>query len=343
MPYHCDDPRTDRWAQETLDELMPLANDPDSDLVEIVPAVMLMREHGGPAVEEFATHKYEPALGGSTHTEKLPPWTKDPRIHFQHMTVEMLSWQNLVFQLKIPPEQELKEAGYLQCWFFRPPIVNTPKMLEYMLEQVCQDAEDVDVETGEEYESIEQMCEVAKSLACDTLVNCTGLGAKKLMGDDELVGARGILHLYDRVTCARRAAVREGPYGDMKNDAVIMTNEGPWGSETMPAYLIPRSDTIVVGGSYLEGDMEESISDEENERLLRNAERLGIDTSVSKPISQWTGFRPYRPKARCELDPNESTGVRIFHSYGYGGSGWTVNVGAAKVCADILVGKEMSG
>lgn len=194
-------------------------------------------------------------------------------------------------------------------------------MLKHMLEQVCKDAEDVNVETDEEYKSIGHMCEVARSLDCDTLVNCTGLGAKELMGDDELVGARGILHLYDRATCVRHSEVREGPYGDNKNDAIIMTEEGPWGSETLPAYLIPRADKVLVGGSYLEGDMEETISDEENERLRSNADRLGIDISVSKPIDQWTDFRPCPPKARCDLNPDESTdGLRVFHSYGYGGS-----------------------
>lgn len=77
-----------------MNKLVSFTSDPESDLVEIVRAILLMREHGGPAVEEFATHKYEQKLGGSTHTEKLPPWTKDPRLQFQHLTVEMLSWQN---------------------------------------------------------------------------------------------------------------------------------------------------------------------------------------------------------------------------------------------------------
>jgi hypothetical protein len=43
------------------------------------------------------------------------------------------------------------------------------------------------------------------------------------------------------------------------------------------------------------------------------------------------GFRPYRPTARLGVDEKLSSlsGVTVVHSYGYGGSGWTVFVGVA--------------
>lgn len=336
MPFHCDDPRTFRWSVETLDEIWPLAEDPDCDLVEIVPAIKLTKEHSGPVMEDFSKNQYQPRTGGSTQTTRLPSWTQDPRLEFQHLTVEMLSWQNIVYQLRIPPEQELKEAGYLYAWLFKPPIVNTPKMLEYYLQEIREKGGDVDLQ-AKPYESIDDMMEDAKQLQCDAIINCTGLGAKKLLDDKDLLGARGILHLYDRKKCERRTPVRESVYGENSKDAVIMCGEGPWGSETLPCYLIPRGDKIVVGGSYLENDEREEISGEENERLLRNATLLGIDTNKSKPVGSWTGFRPYRPLVRLEPDTHHGTNVRLFHCYGFGGSGWTVNVGAAKECASLVL------
>jgi D-amino-acid oxidase len=338
MPFHVNDPRASRWATETLDELMPLAHDPNSNLAEIVPAVVLKRQHAGPGVDEFATYQYKSTPGEQMETNTLPEWSSDKRILFQHLTVEMLSWQNIVNQLLIPPEQELVEAGYKHAYFFHPPIVNAPAMLEHLLLEVTTGAEQVDVETGVEYQSMDQMREDAKSLGCDAVVNCTGLGAAKLCNDDQLVGARGILINFDRKTCVRRAAVREGLYGHNKHDAVIMTEEEPWGSDEAPAYIIARGNSILVGGSYLEGDMEESIRPEERERLLWNADKLGIDIDKSTTSSDWTGFRPFRSTVRCEIDSDVSDNVRVVHSYGYGGSGWTVNVGAAKECADILLG-----
>jgi D-amino-acid oxidase len=211
-----------------------------------------------------------------------------------------------------------------------------------MLEEIKSKAGDVNVETGIEYESVQHMVDDAVALGCDAVINATGLGAAKLCNDKQLVGARGILHHYDRETCVRKESIHEGEFGMMLNDAVIMTDEPPYGSETGPAYLIARGNIIVAGGCYLKDDPETDIRPEEHARLLRNADLLGIDTTKSKPIGEWTGFRPYRPTARCEIDKEfgVAENVKVIHSYGYGGSGWTVHVGAAKEATALLLSKD---
>jgi D-amino-acid oxidase len=94
MPFHVNDHahRASRWATETLDELMPLAHDPNSHLAEIVPAVVLKRAHAGPSIDEFATYPYKSTPGEQMDTVTLPEWSSDQRLLFQHLTVEMLSW-----------------------------------------------------------------------------------------------------------------------------------------------------------------------------------------------------------------------------------------------------------
>jgi D-amino-acid oxidase len=342
MPFHVNDHRVNRWAKETLDELIPLGNDETISTVEIVPAIVLLKDHTGPVVSDFINqgdYKCEP--GTHTVTSSFPEWTTmDERIAFQHMTIEMLSWQNIVYRLRIPSQQELTDAGYSYAWLFHPPIVDAPNMLLHLLQQVSNHTNtvSVNVETGHEYESIQQMQDRAVELGCDTVVNCTGLGASRICQDDQLVGARGILLHFDRSECIRRSSVIESSFGKNIQDAVI-TTETIWGSETMPCYLIPRGDTIVVGGSYLERDTETSIRDDERDKLIQNATNMGIDMKKSKIIGEWTGFRPFRQTVRCEIETNEaySNGVKVVHSYGYGGSGWTVYVGAAKECANLVL------
>lgn len=343
MPFHCDDPRTDRWAMETLDELMALAKPgfSDTNLVEIVPAVSLRRSHGGPQIEDFARNTYTAQPGESTETEILPEWTKDPRIAFQHLTVEMLSWQNTIHKMKIPNEHVLKEAGYLHAWFFRPPIVNSPAMLQDMLQELRKGDADVQIETGRYYESIDEMRQEALELGCDTVVNCTGLGSRKLLNDTQLVGARGVLLHFDRSQCVRNTSAAETANGEpTTQDAIIMADEGPWGTDTHPAYLIARGDRVVVGGTYLEGDGEPNVRPEERNQIYKNASLLGLDVEKSPVVGEWVGFRPCRPLVRCEYDTaynRVAGGVKVFHNFGHGGSGWTVNVGAAKECADALL------
>lgn len=335
MPFHCDDPRTDRWAIQTLDEIHPLAQ-AKSPLVETLPIVIFRREHGGPKTEDFIAKNYKDGTGG---TSPLPPWSTDPRLVFQHLTVEMLWWQNSVYKLKIPTEQTLLQAGYKHAWFFQTPIVNSPLMLQHMLETIQNDPNaDVDVETGQYYESMEQIMETARSLGCNKVLNATGLGARELCKDSQVIGGRGILLHYDRETCVRTADIDETEHGPMKNDAVVVAEEDPWGSDEMPCYIIPRGNIIVAGGTYLEGDTEPQIRPAERQRLLQNAKNLGIDTTKVQPIGEWTGFRPYRRISRLEIDTKYSTDdMRLVHSYGYGGSGWTVYTGCAMDATELLL------
>ena len=219
---------------------------------------------------------------------------------------------------------------------------------------------DVNVETNVYYESIEELKDVAKSLHCDVVINCCGLGNQKQISmDEQLIGGRGVLLHYDRNNCPRRGSTtttseqeQQQEQQEQVHDAVILTECGKWGSETEPCYLIPRGNTIVVGGSYLEDDTYPELRDTERTRLLQNAYNMGIDTTKAKPIGEWTGFRPYRPTVRCEEEifdttssdsssSSSSSNVRVIHSYGHGGSGWTVNVGAAKEVVNILLNKKL--
>jgi D-amino-acid oxidase len=346
MPFHVNDHRVHRWAQETLNELIPICTDPSNNLAEIVPTVVLFKDHSGPRVSEFADsdrNEYKAEPGAHTISSVLPSWTTmDDRIAFQHMTIEMLSWQNIVYRLRIPPEEELIQAGFRHAWVFRPPVVNVTQMLSYMLKQIQEHplASLVNVESGVEFASVPQMQDRAALLGCDTVVNCTGLGAQSICQDDQVTGARGILLQYDRSTCIRRKEIIDGAFGTNIHDAVIM-DETIWGSESMPCYLIPRGDLLVVGGSYLLGDTENSIRGEERDQLLHNASRLGIDTGKSKVVGEWTGFRPFRTQVRCEIDASFSNdgGITVVHCYGYGGSGWTLFVGAAREVANLVLGE----
>jgi D-amino-acid oxidase len=321
---------------ETLNELHPMGKDSSNSLVEFVPTICLHRKNAGPTTEDFIEPNYKSGIGGAS---PLPFYASDPRLQFQHLTVEMLWWQNTINKMKIPSEEELLAAGYNHAWMFSPPIVDCPEMLEEMLHEVKAKAADVIVDTGIEYDSIDHLLEDAKSLGCDGVVNCSGLGAKKLCNDSELVGARGILLQYNRKDCIRRKELMSCEDGQ---DVNILVEDEPWGSEEMPCYMITRGNTIVVGGSYLEGDTKPGLREEERAKLLGNAKLLGIDTEKSSPIGEWAGFRPYRKHSRLELDQDvfEDTGVRLVHSYGYGGSGWTVYVGAAKEATKLMVEKS---
>jgi D-amino-acid oxidase len=322
-----------------------MAMDGQDSLVKMEYAVSLKRHHHGPQTSDFVADDYDRGTGGNS---KLPAWSTDPRLRFQNVSIEQVAWQNQVLKLRLPPLHLAQEAGYEHAWMFETPIIDSPKMLTSMLEEVRRQPNNVvDVETGVYYQSIDEILDEAQNLGCQAVVNATGLGAKAICNDDQLIGGRGVLLQFDRETCIRSKAAMQEELStvpasefmqpvEQTQDACVMIEDAPWGSDEFPCYMIVRGDTIVVGGSYLEGDTETSMRPAERERLLENARIMGIETSsmLQKPKSEWVGFRPYRPTTRVEKEEIQLNGgnntIRVVHSYGTGGSGWTVYTGVAK-------------
>jgi D-amino-acid oxidase len=118
---------------ETLNELWDYGQkkpQPQPSLVEIMTAVYLHNDNTHLTSQTHDTNVTYP------DPAKIPAWTKDPRLEFQQLTVEMLAWQNTVKKLRIPTEDELKQAGYWHAWMFQAPVVDSPKMLEVRMDSI---------------------------------------------------------------------------------------------------------------------------------------------------------------------------------------------------------------
>lgn len=74
--------------------------------------------------------------------------------------------------------------------------------------------------------------------------------------------------------------------------------------------------------------------------ILERAAKLvpGLDVSEELILEERCGLRPSRPQLRLELEAAHACGRPVVHSYGHGGSGWTVFVGAAREAADLVEG-----
>ncbi len=109
-PYKCDDVRVSGiWAMETLEHLLACHS---QNNIERVPTLHLKR----------------------SFSREIPEWTKDPRLQFEQLSLSELYNRNSQNKLllRLPQENEVHEAGYTHAWFFHPPVVDAPEML-----QVC--------------------------------------------------------------------------------------------------------------------------------------------------------------------------------------------------------------
>lgn len=143
----------------------------------------------------------------------------------------------------------------------------------------------------------------------DAVINCTGLGARKLCNDDALIPVRG----------------QVGLLSPRNNLAIFIDTE-------KPLYIVPRKDAIIVGGTYEDNIYEETIEPSTIEGLLKNAYKVFPELKKQRYLGCWAGLRPYRPTVRLEKEQN----TNIIHNYGHGGSGFTLAFGCAEEVMDLL-------
>jgi len=148
----------------------------------------------------------------------------------------------------------------------------------------------------------------------DHLINCSGLGAEKLAGDDSVYPVRG--------------QVLRIPRSELDN--AILDDQMP----KRLAYVLPRRGDIILGGTAVAH--RESMEADHNETLhiLRLCQRLHPALQQPHILEVKVGLRPGRPAIRLERE----AGTNIIHNYGHGGSGYTVSWGCAEDVAQLVAG-----
>lgn len=147
-------------------------------------------------------------------------------------------------------------------------------------------------------------------------INCTGLGAKSLFSDCEMYPIQGQI-------------VRVGADSSVKGIATdfLFGNN----SEDM-AYIIPRKDGIILGGSARTGKNSTEPDHEFTSRILSYNSEYEPKLMEMPILEIKVGLRPGRSEIRLEKDPN----LPVIHNYGHGGAGYTVSWGCANSVLNLV-------
>jgi D-amino-acid oxidase len=140
------------------------------------------------------------------------------------------------------------------------------------------------------------------------VVDCAGTGAAALVGDDALTPVRGQV-AYVRPDRPLRFMIDE---------------TGP----NALAYVLPRPDVVVLGGTAEEGDTDLTPREETTKEILAKTRRLQPELAFATFVGAAVGLRPARPQVRLEGEETEA-GQFVVHDYGHGGSGFTLSWGCA--------------
>lgn len=151
----------------------------------------------------------------------------------------------------------------------------------------------------------------AFSGGADLVVDCAGVEAAQLADDPTLEPVRGQVVVVDA------PAVTD----------VWLDPEGPDGA----TYVIPRSDTVVCGGTADRGAWDTTPDDAVTADILRRAVALVPALAGAPVVEVAVGLRPSRPEVRLEVERTDAGPV--LHHYGHGGAGLTLSWGSARAAA----------
>jgi D-amino-acid oxidase len=214
------------------------------------------------------------------------------------------AWRSAVGGFGPVPSHELP-AGFASGWRMEVPLVETPVYMPWLERRF--------LEMGGRIETrfVERMEDVA--LPGTLVVNCTGLGARRLLDDADVYPCRG------QIVRVRAPGVHTWTVSD---DAVRGLT-----------YVIARRDGVVLGGTAEDGEWDESVDPAEIAAIRARTADVVPGVASAEAVEVTSGLRPqWRRGIRVERE-TRADGCAVIHSYGHGGSGFTLGWG----CADEVV------
>lgn len=158
-------------------------------------------------------------------------------------------------------------------------------------------------------------------VAGDVVVNATGLRARALTGDAELVG------LYGQVLVTAAGALDPGlSLSDDRDDAALFY--------TIPRRALPgRPAEVVIGGCAVPRPDDDPLRPDPAIRARIERQLADLGLAPGALLRERAGLRPYRPTVRVERD---AALPHVIHAYGHGGAGYTLARGCAEDVVELV-------
>lgn len=196
--------------------------------------------------------------------------------------------------------------GYRDGHAFVVPVVEMPVYLRYLLGRYFAAGGTVE----------ERLVSHPGELAGEArvVVNCAGLGARGLVGDETVEPIRG-------------QVLRVANPG---LDRFLLDEDDPEGV----TYVVPRRTDCILGGTAEEGAWGTEPDPQAAAGILRRCVALEPSLADAEVLEHRVGLRPGRPAVR--LGREDGAGLSIVHNYGHGGSGVTLSWGCAREAAALV-------
>lgn len=216
-------------------------------------------------------------------------------------------WASVVphFRRMTTKELRLYDASgvYTNGWFYTTMITDAKLYLNWLISELKQ--------SGCQFvqKKVSSLAELSEYSA---IINCSGVGARELAGDDGVVPIRG------QVVRVKASWIKHHV------DADHCT------------YIIPNRDDVVLGGTLgtLE-DWDTGVRDWDTKDILERCSQVVPSLAAAEVASVWVGLRPGRTTG-LRLEAEKIGEQRVLHNYGHGGSGLTLAWGCAGDIVELM-------
>jgi D-amino-acid oxidase len=203
-------------------------------------------------------------------------------------------WSESINHFRILEKSEII-GGYSFGWEIEAPVIEMSHYMPWLKSKFELLGGSIETRKISDFDELES----------ELIVNCSGLGAREICHDEEVVPVRGQV-VY----------IKQDPgFGryDQRPESLI--------------YTIPRRDVTVLGGTAQKGDWTMEIREEDEEDILKKCESLWPELDRANIVGRAVGLRPSRTEVRLE---KEHVGDKVVvHNYGHGGAGVTLSWGCA--------------
>jgi D-amino-acid oxidase len=210
------------------------------------------------------------------------PWWKSAVTSFRHATPD-----------ELPP-------GYHDGYVVEVPLIETPIYMDYLVAWFRRLGGVI------EEKEVAALADVAGNGRL--IINCAGLGARELVGDEALYPIRGQIV---RVTAVA--------------DKTSFVDEF---SHKSLAYVVPRRADTIIGGTAQVDDWDLTADAQTAAEILRKCRELQPELAQVEILEHAVGLRPGRERIRLERELVDDVGT-VIHNYGHGGAGFTLSWGCA--------------
>jgi D-amino-acid oxidase len=179
------------------------------------------------------------------------------------------------------------------------PMIDMPHYLDYLTNRLAAAGCEIEIHP------VRSLAEAAD--AAPIVVNCTGLAAGALVGDDT------VRPLFGQHVVVANPGLQQ---------LFLDINSGPeW------ICYFPHPQRVVCGGISIPDRWDTTAEPEISERIMQRCRRIEPRLAEAEVIETITGLRPDRPSVRVEAEPLGR--ALCVHNYGHSSNGVTLSWGCA--------------